>query len=281
MQLPAIDNIRGGLVRGLIAPVAKPPLAQRSLLGRTARTVTRVNASAPRRGFGLYSDKMQGPVSPESAFINRAISHSDDAEDNCTAVEDINDYLPDVKGEAVQAAARRPPPVNSDFLPLPWKGRLGYVSSSSSFDPRLGERMLTGGQACLNTYLRTANPPVFCSRTSRIASILENRYPLKDPSQPAHPTKNRPDRNKRAEVALGQRYVECLGLANARDIVKMIRWNHRYGINFMRLSSEMFPFASHPEYGYKLAPFASEVLAEAGKVAAELNHRLTVHPGQV
>jgi UV DNA damage endonuclease len=82
-------------------------------------------------------------------------------------------------------------------------------------------------------------------------------------------------------MALGQRYVECLGLANAQDIVKMIRWNHRYGINFMRLSSEMFPFASHPEYGYKLAPFASGVLAEAGKVAAELNHRLTVHPGQV
>ena len=43
----------------------------------------------------------------------------------------------------------------------------------------------------------------------------------------------------------------------------------------------MFPFASHVEYGYKLAPFASEALAEAGKVAAELGHRLTTHPGQV
>lgn len=42
----------------------------------------------------------------------------------------------------------------------------------------------------------------------------------------------------------------------------------------------MFPFASHDEYGYKLAPFASEALAEAGKVAAELGHRLTTHPGQ-
>lgn len=43
----------------------------------------------------------------------------------------------------------------------------------------------------------------------------------------------------------------------------------------------MFPFASHEEYGYKLAPFASEVLAEAGKIAAEMGHRLTTHPGQV
>lgn len=60
----------------------------------------------------------------------------------------------------------------------------------------------------------------------------------------------------------------------------MIRWNDKYGIKFMRLSSEMFPFASHAEYGYKLAPFASEALAEAGKVIAELGHRVSTHPGQ-
>lgn len=60
----------------------------------------------------------------------------------------------------------------------------------------------------------------------------------------------------------------------------MLRWNHKYGIKFLRLSSEMFPFASHEEYGYKLAPFASEVLAEVGKVVAELGHRVTTHPGQ-
>jgi UV DNA damage endonuclease len=60
----------------------------------------------------------------------------------------------------------------------------------------------------------------------------------------------------------------------------MLRWNHKYGIKFMRLSSEMFPFASHNIYGYKLAPFASQALAEAGRVAAELGHRLTMHPGQ-
>lgn len=29
--------------------------------------------------------------------------------------------------EEIQAALARPPPVNSDYLPLPWKGRLGYV----------------------------------------------------------------------------------------------------------------------------------------------------------
>lgn len=74
--------------------------------------------------------------------------------------------------------------------------------------------------------------------------------------------------------------MESLGIANTKDIVKMLRWNDKYGIKFLRLSSEMFPFASHPEYGYKLAPFVSKELAEAGKVAAELGHRLTTHPGQ-
>ena len=42
--------------------------------------------------------------------------------------------------EEIKEALSRPPPVNSDYLPLPWKGRLGYC--------------------CLNTYLRNSNPPV-------------------------------------------------------------------------------------------------------------------------
>ncbi|KEQ71305.1 UV-endonuclease UvdE [Aureobasidium namibiae CBS 147.97] len=167
-------------------------------------------------------------------------------------------------GEADEAevneASRRPPPVNSDYLPLPWKGRLGY--------------------ACLNTYLRYSTPPVFASRTCRIASILEHRHPLRDPNEPEHPTKNRPDREQPASIERGQKYVEAIGLANARDLIKMLRWNDKYGIKFMRLSSEMFPFASHEEYGYKLTPFAAETLAEVGKVVAELGHRVTTHPGQ-
>ena len=40
------------------------------------------------------------------------------------------------------------------------------------------------------------------------------------------------------------KYVEDIGLANARDVSKMVRWNDKYGIKFMRLSSEMFPFAA-------------------------------------
>lgn len=75
-------------------------------------------------------------------------------------------------------------------------------------------------------------------------------------------------------------FVQQLALANVRDMAKLIRWNDRYGIKFLRLSSEAFPFASHAEYGYKLAPFAADALAEVGAVAAQLGHRLTTHPGQ-
>lgn len=186
--------------------------------------------------------------------------HNDGLDKEDPEARDGGDGEEEADPEELKDALSRPPPVNSSYLPLPWKGRLGY--------------------ACLNTYLRTANPPVFSSRTCRIASILEHRHPLKDPSQPEHATKNRPDKDQPADVARGQGYVEALGIANARDIVKMLRWNDRYGIKFLRLSSEMFPFASHDVYGYKLAPFASEALKEAGRVAGELGHRLTTHPGQ-
>jgi len=47
----------------------------------------------------------------------------------------------------------------------------------------------------------------------------------------------------------------------------------------MRLSSEIFPFASHEKYGYDIS-FAAKELAEAGEVAKRLNQRLTMHPGQ-
>jgi UV DNA damage endonuclease len=44
-----------------------------------------------------------------------------------TADPDGDDAAPE-DVEVIKKEARRPPPVNSDYLPLPWKGRLGYVS---------------------------------------------------------------------------------------------------------------------------------------------------------
>ncbi|KAF5703904.1 uv-damage endonuclease [Fusarium mundagurra] len=81
------------------------------------------------------------------------------------------------------------------------------------------------------------------------------------------------------EHVLAQCKPPCLLIKNMSTGVHT-RERRKYGINFMRLSSGMFPFASHEEHGYNLAPFAADVLAEVGKVAAELGHRLTMHPGQ-
>jgi UV DNA damage repair endonuclease len=47
----------------------------------------------------------------------------------------------------------------------------------------------------------------------------------------------------------------------------------------MRMSSEMFPFASHDVYGYSLE-YADAELQRVGALAKSLSHRLTSHPGQ-
>jgi UV DNA damage endonuclease len=57
----------------------------------------------------------------------------------------------------------------------------------------------------------------------------------------------------------------------------MVEWNERFRIRFMRLSSEMFPFASHAELGYSLE-FARPELSAAGRLAMKYGHRLTMHP---
>lgn len=59
--------------------------------------------------------------------------------------------------EEIKEALARPPPVNSDYLPLPWKGRLGYC--------------------CLNTYLRNSNPPVVRASEACMSKLFADRNP--------------------------------------------------------------------------------------------------------
>ncbi|KAJ1028414.1 hypothetical protein NDA16_001581 [Ustilago loliicola] len=107
------------------------------------------------------------------------------------------------------------------------------------------------GYACLNTVLRWQDPPIFSSRTARIKTMDEQ----------------------------GPEYIKELGRLNARDMIPMILWNEENNIKFMRLSSEVFPFASHEKYGYSLK-YAEKELRAAGDLAKKLGHRLTMHPGQ-
>ncbi|KAJ7121292.1 UV-endonuclease UvdE-domain-containing protein [Mycena crocata] len=110
------------------------------------------------------------------------------------------------------------------------------------------------GYACLNTVLRNKKPvkdSIFCSRTCRLDSIKKN----------------------------GTDWVKDLGRKNAEDLLTIIRWNEDNNIRFMRMSSEMFPFASHAVHGYSLE-YCAPLLASVGELAKKLGHRLTAHPGQ-
>ncbi|GAA5913267.1 uncharacterized protein JCM6883_005302 [Sporobolomyces salmoneus] len=109
------------------------------------------------------------------------------------------------------------------------------------------------GYACLNTMLRTQKPPVFCSRTCRIDTIKNEDK--------------------------GMPHLKELGRQNMSDLKDIIEWNAKHHIYFMRMSSEMFPFAGHAEYGYSL-DYAEKELKEAGETAKRLGVRLTTHPGQ-
>ncbi|KAI0658056.1 UV-endonuclease UvdE-domain-containing protein [Cubamyces menziesii] len=134
---------------------------------------------------------------------------------------------------------KNPEPVVYDIPPVETK--------TSTFKGRLG-------YACLNTVLRAMKPePIFCSRTLRIDTILKPEF--------------------------GMDYCKELGRRNTEDLARLIEWNEQNRIRFLRVSSEMFPFASHDKYGYTLE-YAEKELKAAGDLAKKYGHRLTTHPGQ-
>lgn len=110
------------------------------------------------------------------------------------------------------------------------------------------------GYACLNTVLRNKKPAseaVFCSRTCRLDSLKKN----------------------------GIEWVKDIGRRNVEDLLTLIQWNEDNHIRFFRLSSEMFPYASHDIHGYSLE-YCAPLLAQAGSLANKYGHRMTAHPGQ-
>ena len=69
------------------------------------------------------------------------------------------------------------------------------------------------GLCCINTILRTQNPPVFCSRKMIIRTIKQKGI-----------------------LALKQKI-----LLNINDLYTLIKWNEENGIKVLRISSELFP----------------------------------------
>ena len=81
---------------------------------------------------------------------------------------------------------------------------------------------------------------------------------------------------------LGMDHIRSLVLANARDLLTILKWNESQGIRLFRLSSDMCPFIAHPEMGYPISDLGDEVsdaLAACGRFALDHGHRISSHPG--
>jgi UV DNA damage endonuclease len=85
---------------------------------------------------------------------------------------------------------------------------------------------------------------------------------------------------KRTFKDKGIKYASELAEANIRDMIEIIKWNHKKGIKLYRMSSDMFPWMSE----YKLEDLPNytticNLLKGAGKMAELYGQRLTFHPG--
>ena len=108
------------------------------------------------------------------------------------------------------------------------------------------------GYACINSTLSAQKPRVTTNR-----GMVKNTFLNK-----------------------GLDYAGELSLFNIIDLLKILKWNVDNGIKFFRVSSDIFPWASH----YKLTdlPHYNEIkeqLSKAGHFIAKHELRLTSHPG--
>lgn len=71
---------------------------------------------------------MPADVPPSEGTTNNTVPATGQ---NDAAIDPESDDNVPAEAEELQEALSRPPPVNSSYLPLPWKGRLGYVSLPS------------------------------------------------------------------------------------------------------------------------------------------------------
>src|SRR3954447_26287485 len=80
-------------------------------------------------------------------------------------------------------------------------------------------------------------------------------------------------------------YINGIALDNANALIEVIRYCGRLGIRAFRVSSQIFPLATHPLSGYHLdaLPEGSEVrrrLEAARNLAINSGIRLSFHPDQ-
>ena len=84
----------------------------------------------------------------------------------------------------------------------------------------------------------------------------------------------------------GKEYAIELAKCNLEAVIKVMEWNHEHNIHLYRLSSNMFPHMTNPEFipegetlAYDLGHF-TEYFTRIGELAKSYKQRLTFHPGQ-
>lgn len=82
----------------------------------------------------------------------------------------------------------------------------------------------------------------------------------------------------------GADYAKGLAIHNLKSVIKIIEWNHENNIHLYRMSSDMFPHITNPEfcsdgYSYPLHEF-QPYFSRIGELAQKYDQRLTFHPGQ-
>ena len=85
---------------------------------------------------------------------------------------------------------------------------------------------------------------------------------------------------KKTYLQKGLEYAGSLALLNVQDLFAILKWNTKKNIRFFRISSDIFPWASH--YDVTLLPQYKQikhVLRDIGTYVRQNNLRLTFHPG--
>ena len=82
----------------------------------------------------------------------------------------------------------------------------------------------------------------------------------------------------------GLEYLSELITGNLDALRQVLEWNYEHDFKLYRMSSEMFPFYSHLEHGYKIEdlPQSELILSQLrslGEYARSTEQRLTFHPG--
>jgi UV DNA damage endonuclease len=68
--------------------------------------------------------------------------------------------------------------------------------------------------------------------------------------------------------------------ANLHGLETILRWNALHGILLFRMSQQIVPFGSHPDFPYDWRVEHGDELRRLGALARDLGIRLSLHPGQ-